>query len=139
MLLGELLHAGRKAQLLEARHRLRDDAEGERGRAALPVGVDAEARQVAVLVGDVEVAVVVEELEALRRAGADDLERGREVGVAQGRPAFEGAELAVASDDRRLAELQVDVAGAELDGAREQSVQIHTASIEGSAVSARKL
>ncbi len=37
------------------------------------------------------------------------------------------AELAVATDDRRLAELQVDVTGAEFHGASEQTVEIHAA------------
>src|SRR6266702_3775818 len=43
----------------------------------------------------------------------------------------EGLEIAVASKDRRLADLQVDVTGAELDGAPEQTVQIHKDSNEG--------
>ena len=127
MLVGELLDAGRKAQLLEARHGLRDHAEGERDRAALPVGVDAEPRQIAVLVGDVEVARVAEKLEPLRRAGPDDLEHGLQVGVRQRRALVESAELAVAPEHGRLAELQVDVAGAEVDGTREETVEIHAA------------
>ncbi len=88
VLLGELLDADRQAQLLEARHGLRDDAEGERDGAALAVRVDAEAGQVAVLVRDVEVARVVEVLKPLGRAGADDLEHALEVGVvrAPGQP-----------------------------------------------------
>ena len=53
------------AELLEARDFLRDDAERERDRAALPEAVDAEARQLSAVVGDVEVAALVELLQAL--------------------------------------------------------------------------
>ena len=127
VLLGELLDARRQVELLEARHGLRDDAEGERGRAALPVGVDAEAREVAVLVRDVEVAGVVEVLELLGRAAADDLEHRGERRVVERRHVRHRVQVAVEPADRRLADLQVDVAGAELDGAREESVEIHAA------------
>jgi hypothetical protein len=41
---GEVLHADRHVELLEARHGF-DHAESERGRAALAISVDAEARQ----------------------------------------------------------------------------------------------
>ena len=36
-----------------------------------------------------------------------------------------GAQRAVVADDRRLADLEMDVARAPLDGARQQAVQIH--------------
>ena len=81
VLLGELLDAGAAGSSCSKFGTvLRDDAEGERDGAALAEGVDAEARQVLVLVGDVEVAGVVEVRELLGRAAADGLEdrqRGR--------------------------------------------------------------
>src|SRR5207245_8376765 len=48
-------HALRQRQLLKRRDVLRDDAERERGRAALAERVDADPWQVLVLIGDVEV------------------------------------------------------------------------------------
>ena len=126
MLFGEPLHAGRQVELLEVRHGLRDDAEGERDGAALAVRVDAEARQVAVLVGDVEVAGVVEVLELLGRAAADASSRtASRAASSSGWASAIGVEIAVDPADRRLADLQVDVGGAELDGTQEKTVQIH--------------
>src|SRR5207237_3531359 len=76
---------------------------------------------------------VVEVLDLLGCTAADRCEHRAEGGVVERRVPLEGAELAVESKDRRLADLEVDIAGAELDGAREQTVQIHANSNEGSA------
>ena len=65
MLLGEASHACGEVQHVEVRHILRDDAESERDVAALPEGVDAEARQILLLVGDIEVTGGLEGFEAL--------------------------------------------------------------------------
>ena len=129
VLLGERLDAGRHAELLEASAPSGDDAEREASRAALPVGVHAEARQVLVLVGDVEVAARLEVLEALGRPAADDLEHGGERRLVERRGALDRVEIAVAADDRRPADLQVDVARTHLDGVPEQPVQVHGSGI----------
>ncbi len=55
----------------------------------------------------------------------DGREHDLEVGLAERGPALERRQLAVAPEHGRLPELQVDVAGAELDGAFEQGVEIH--------------
>jgi len=39
---------------------------------------------------------------------------------------FEGAEVAVDADDRRLTELEMDVAGPEIDGLGENVVEAHS-------------
>src|SRR5213079_1960403 len=83
VLLGEAPDAGRQAQLLEVRDVLGNDAERERDVPALAEGVDAEARQILFLVGDVEIAAGLERLEALGRAFADDLEHGLGIAVAE--------------------------------------------------------
>src|SRR5439155_17612421 len=67
----------------------------------------------------------VEGGEASRRRGRDDLERHLDRGLVERRPLLEPREDAVAPEHRRLAGLQVDVAGAELDGAPKESVEIH--------------
>ena len=66
LLLGEPGNAGREVEISEAGDLVRDHAEGERDRAALPEAVHAEAREPGRRVGEVEVAALVEEL----RAGA---------------------------------------------------------------------
>src|SRR5204862_7856208 len=86
----------------------------------------AEAREVFLLVGDVEVTGVAESSKAVGRPLADDLEHGLDVAVGDDRRLFEWAERAVTPKDRRDADLQVDVAGAELDGAPEQEIEFHT-------------
>ena len=63
--------------------------------------------------------------ELLGRAAADDPEDRVEVLLLERREAVHRVEIAVATEDRRLADLQMNVAGAELDGAPEQVVQIH--------------
>src|SRR5581483_7129659 len=101
---------------------------GEARRAPLPVGVDAETREVGVLVGDVEVAGLVEALQALGRARADDVEDGGERRLVQ-RGDLERGEAAVPAKDGRTPELEVDVARPELDRVPEQAVQVHRGGI----------
>ena len=55
----------------------------------------------------------------------DDFDRALEVFVGERRGARNGPELAVAPENRRLAELQVNVGGAELHGAPEHVIEIH--------------
>jgi hypothetical protein len=129
VLLGELPHAVRQAQLVEVRHRAGDDAKGERDRAALAEGVHAEARQLVGGVRDVEVARLVELLQLRRRHRADALERDEQMALRQGRPLRHLAERPVAPDDRRPVQLEVDVGRAELDGACKEGVQIHAATL----------
>ena len=124
VLLGHGLHDGRDAELGERRHVLRDDAEGKARGSPLPVGVDAEARKVGVLVGDVEVAGLMEALEALGRAGADDFEDRREGRLVQ-RGGIERGEAAVPAEDGRTSELEVDVARPEFDRVPEEAIQVH--------------
>jgi hypothetical protein len=116
---------GREVQLLEARHVLGDDAERERDRAALAEGVDAEARQPVGRVSDVEVAALVEGAEPLGRHSGDRLERAEQVGRPERRALREWRDRTVATQHRRLVQLQVDVARAELDGAPEEGIQVH--------------
>jgi hypothetical protein len=97
--------------------------------AALAEGVHAEARQLVGGVRDVEVARLVELLQLRRRHRADALERHEQVALREGRPLRQLAERPVAPDDRRPVELQVDVGGAELDGARKEGVEIHAATL----------
>ena len=119
------LDPGWEAELGEGRDGRRDGAEGERRCASLPEGVHAEARQPLALIGDVELARLVEGLETRGRRSRDRLERGLERARVERRPLVEPRELAVAPDHRRLAELEVHVARAELDGVPEEGVQIH--------------
>src|SRR4029453_15591899 len=121
----EPAHAGRQAQVVEAGRPLGDDAEGERGRTPLAKAVDAEARQVAALVGDVEVAGLVKMLQPLRRRRADAVEDRVEIGLGQSRMLVHRQHRAVAAQHRRPVELEVNIAGAELDGALQQDVQVH--------------
>ena len=116
VLLGEALDPGRKPQRLEARHLARDDAERERDVAALAERVDAEARQAGPLVGRVELAGLLEGREPRRRVGADLPQDLLEPLRIERRPVLERLEVAVEADDRRLPDLQVDVARAEVDG-----------------------
>ena len=84
--------------------------------AALPERVDAEAREVLVLVRDVEVARLLERFVALRRALADRFEDGFDVAV---RERSASSSSGPSEPSRRriggTAHLQVDVAGAELE------------------------
>jgi alkylhydroperoxidase family enzyme len=93
--------------------------------APLPEGVDAEAGEIVVLIGDVEIAGLLERFETLGRSLSDCLEDGLRVTIRQDWALLQWAEVAVATKDRRDADLQVDVARAELDGAPEQGIQFH--------------
>src|SRR5215208_110826 len=95
MLLRKAANALRKPQLLEARHVVRDHAEGERDRPALAEAVDAEARQALRCVGDVELARLVKGGELGRSEVGDKRKRRLEVAVVQRRVVREQAELAV--------------------------------------------
>ena len=125
MLLGQALDAFRQAQLREARHLVRDHAEGERDRAALAVAVDAEPRQALGRVGDVELAGLVEVRELRGGHVGDERERGLEVAVVERRMIREQAELAVAPEHRRLADLEVNIARTEFHGTAEYRIQVH--------------
>src|SRR6476659_6343485 len=104
MLFGQPAKAGRQAEHLEVRNVLGDDAEGERDMSALPERVDAEPRQIVVLVGDVEVTGLLEGLQALGRTSSDDLDQGLHVPVHENRSLLERAEGAIAPQDRREAD-----------------------------------
>ena len=110
---------------LEVRDLARDDAEGDRDRAALAEAVDAEPRQAGRRVGAVELSRLEERLQPLRRLGADLLEGELEVALGQLGLAFEFAQVPVPAYDRRPLDLQVDIAGAKLDGAPEHEFEIH--------------
>ena len=60
-----------------------------------------------------------------RRQVGDGRERRLEIAVVERRVLGEQAELAVAPEHRRLADLQVDIARAELHGAAEYRIQVH--------------
>ena len=124
--------------MVEAGHLARNDAEGERGGAALPEHVDPEPGQPLAGVGDVEVARLVERAQALGREARDRLERGEQVGLAQRGRAVDRADGAVAPEHGRLLQLQVDVARAELDGVPEKGVQVHGESRRESAAQASR-
>ena len=126
MLLGHLLDAQRETQILEPRDLVGDDAEGERRGAALLEAVHTEAREVGRHVGGVELARLAKGDQPVRRACGHFLEHGLELGLAERRPAFERGERAVAADDRRQAELQVDVRAAAVDDSAQECVQVHT-------------
>ena len=121
----ELLHARRQGERLEGRDGLRNDAERERDRAALAEAVDAEARQIAGLVGDVELAVGAEGLEALRHGFRHAPQDGFELGDGQRGRAFQDVERAVTAQDGRAADLEVHVARAQFDRAGKKEVEIH--------------
>ena len=53
--------------------------------------------------------VLAEQLEPVGRPRRDSLENELEVGLGEGLPVFERAEVAVAAEDRRQAELEVHV------------------------------
>ena len=124
MLVGQRLDAGRQAQALEVGHRVRDDAEGERDLAALAERVDAEAREADRLVGSVELAGALEDLEPRGRGGADVIHDLPQLERAERGEADQRLELAVEAHDRRPAGLQVDVAGAAVDGGAEDLVEV---------------
>ena len=112
VLLGEPPYAGRQGEVGEVRDVARDHAEGHGDRAALPEAVDAEARQALGRVGAVELSGLEERLQALGRLGADLFEGELEIALTHLRLAFELAEQAIPTDDRRPVDLEVNVAGA---------------------------
>jgi hypothetical protein len=112
-------------EVRERRDAFRDHAEGEGDRAALTEGVDAEARQVDCLVGEVEVPGVVEELEACGGRQPDRVERLLEVDGGQRRMILQRCQRPVPAKVRRLVLLQVEVGRAELDGTPQQGVEVH--------------
>ena len=124
MLLGQALDPGREPQRLETRHFARDDTERERDLAALPERIDAETRQAGSLVGRVELARLLEVREASRRVGADLAQDFLEVLRIERLPIRERLEFAVEADDRRLSDLEVDVARATIDSRPKNSSQL---------------
>ena len=125
MLLGQLLDTRREAEAAEVRDLGRDDAEGKGDVAALAEGVDAEPRQVGQLVGGVHLARLLEEADAAGRAGADGVQDVLERFRGEETVTVEGREVAVDANDRRLTELEMDVARAEIDGLGEDVVEAH--------------
>ena len=125
VLVRELLDAGRKAELLEARHAPRDVPEGEGDRTALAEAVDPEASE---SLGDrcgVEVSGRVEAL-ALRRRPLRDL--GDELVerlVVEDSLADERRQRGVDANHRRRVDLQMEVAAPDLDHVGEQGVEVH--------------
>ena len=125
VLVGERGDAGRQPELVEGRHVARDHAEGERDRAALAEAVDAEARQARRRVREVELAG---RSNAEPRGGSSARRRSRERPRAarlERRPSRRRRERAVVPEDRRLADLQVHVAGAGGDGVPSRRMEIH--------------
>ena len=103
----------------------------ERDVAALAEGVDAEARQALGGVRDVEVAALVERLQLLWRDPGHRLERAEQVLLVQRWAVVERRDRAVATQHRRLVQLEVEVARAEFNGAPEEGIQVHRAVAEG--------
>jgi hypothetical protein len=79
-------------------------------------------------VGEVEVAAVVELAHPFRRHACHCLERREQVLLVQRRALGERRDRAVRAQHRRLVDLEVDVARAELDRDSEDGVQVHSAS-----------
>src|SRR5436190_1352107 len=112
---------------------VRDGTEGERDRPALPEAVDAEPRQVGGGVREVEVARRVEGRPPGGILRGHGRQHALELLLVERRPPFERREGALAAEDRRLADLQMDVACTALDGAQKDRVEIHP-SLIGSGV-----
>ena len=88
--------------------------------------VDAQARQAGRRVRDVELAGLLEgRATAAGSWAADDRQDLLELRHLERRPAVEPLQRAVVAHDRRLADLQVDVAGAGGDSVLEQGMEIH--------------
>jgi hypothetical protein len=119
-LLGESRDTGGQAELDEVGDLARDDPERERRRAALPEPVDAEARQRGMGERDIEVARIVEEVATLRRDLGHLVEHVLEIALGESGRSFHLLEIPVMAEHRRLSELEVNVARAALDGAREK-------------------
>src|SRR3990170_2000221 len=125
MFVREPRDACRQMQLLEARDRVRDDAEGEGHGASLPEAVDPEPRQLGLGVRDVEVARLVELLPPPWSTKGDLIEDGLKLHFSERRELGGRSEHAVVAEHRRLAELEVDIAGTRLDGMPEHGCEIH--------------
>ena len=125
MLLRQAPDAGGQREIPEVRDLARDHTKSDRDRASLTEAVDAEPRQPLRCVGAVELARLEERLQPLRRLRADLFQRELELALGQLGLALELAETPVAADDRRTLHLQVDVAGAKLNGAAEHEFEIH--------------
>ena len=124
MLLGQPGYAIGEPELREAGNLLRNEAERERDRAALPVAVDAKAAEALGQIRHVELACDVEVLSLGGRALCDDREDGFEVRV--GQEAFlHRSKSPVNTGHRRRRDLQVHIAAANLDQACEKAVQVH--------------
>ena len=107
---GETPDAGRKPEPVEAGHVARNHADRQRDLASLAESIDAESRQTSPLVRGVELAGLAEGSEPLRIGGADPIDELLELRRVDRRPSFERAQVPVAADDRRLADLQMQVA-----------------------------
>jgi hypothetical protein len=125
LLFRQCRHAVGKVQLLERRYVGGNEPEGERDRPALAEAVDAEARQPPGLVRDVELTGLVERSPARRVLVRDGAEHVFQLLLLERRPRFERGQRAVPTKDRRLADLQMHVACAGLDGMRQEGVEVH--------------
>ena len=119
-LVGELVQAGRKAELLESLDLVRDEPEGGADGRALKVGVDAEAREAGNRMGEVDLPARLEGLLLLGREDPvherPDLVRRQLLVVGQ------PLEAALDADHRRRAGRQVEVGRVVLDHDGEQVV-----------------
>jgi hypothetical protein len=109
VLVGKTLDSPRHPQGREVGDLLWDHAKRKRDCAALPEAVHPVAHQVAARVGDVELAGLAEVGLFLAVDGGDLRQDRLEVGRRQRAPALERDERAVASDDRRSADLEMHV------------------------------
>jgi hypothetical protein len=124
VLVGEAAHSVRETELREARNLLRDEAEGERDRASLPIAVHAEAPEPLGQIGRVELGRDVEVLALGGCPLGDQGQHGLEVRL--GQEAFlHRSQRPVDTGHRRRGDLQVHIAPAELDQACEKAVQVH--------------
>ncbi len=90
----------------------------------MPEAVDAEAPDSPRFVRGVEIAGVEEVLTSSWRSLGDDVENRLRLGLADGLLPGHRQELAVDPDERRRADLQMEVASAALDDVREQVAKI---------------
>lgn len=125
MLLGEQCYSLGQPQLGERRDSTRDHAEREGDRSALAEDVDAKAGQAGRREGQVELAGRVECGAARGILRGDCREHAFELWLVERRPVVERDEGAIVPEDRRLADLQVNVAGAGLNCMQEQGLQVH--------------
>ena len=128
VLLGEPLDAGRHVELVEARDATGDDAERERDRAALPEGVDAEARPGG-LVRGVELAGLAERRQPVRHGSCRALEHRLELPGTERVDIAHRLDAAVDAQHRRAAKLQMQVARAGFDSAAPELVDVHASRI----------